>query len=280
MAEIPNNTFEMIDRIYAAIEKKELQKFRLTRLGASSIGTECSRAVWYAWRAFIKPKFNGRMLRLFRTGHLQEDRIVDDLKVAGFSVWEVDPDTNEQWTYTDTTGHFVAKLDGVIKGVVGAEKTPHTLEIKTHSKKSFDEVCKAGVIRAKPVHFAQMLAGMYLSGLRRGLYVALCKDNEQYYIERIAFDASAAAKLGEKIGKIISSTLPPERISDKEDYFACKWCDSVGVCKKGEMPIRTCRSCEHVELESEGKWSCGLMKMELTPEAQLKACEHYSVIKG
>lgn len=282
MAEIPSNTFEMIDRIYAAIEKKETNKFRLTRIGASGIGNECSRSIWYDWRGYDKSSFDGRMLRLFRTGHLQEDRIVADLKLADFSVWEVDPETNQQWTYNDSTGHFVAKLDGVIKGVPGAEKTPHTLEIKTHSKKSFDEVKKYGVIRAKPVHYAQMLTGMRFSdaGLRRALYVALCKDNEEYYIERVIYDETEAAKLAEKIEAIIRATMPPARSCANEQYYGAKWCDYFQVCFKNKTPIRTCRSCEHAEPIDGGVWICGLLKIELTPDDQLKACEHYSVIRG
>ena len=90
MAAIPQtaDTDEMISRIYSAIEKKETNKFRLTRVGASGIGNECTRAVWYDWRGYTKSSFDGRLLRLFRTGHLQEDRIVADLKLAGFEVWE------------------------------------------------------------------------------------------------------------------------------------------------------------------------------------------------
>lgn len=280
MAEIPQSTHEMVDTIYAAILKEEKQKFRLTRVGASGIGNECLRAVWYDWRGYSQSEFDGRMYRLFRTGHLQEDRIVADLKLAGFEVWEKDETTGEQWTYTDATGHFVAKLDGVIKGVFGAEKTPHTLEIKTHSKKSFDEVQKYGVLRAKPVHYDQMMSGMLMSGLRRALYVALCKDDERYYMERIVFDPERAEMLEKKICTIIGSALPPVRINEKDDFYGCKWCDSYGVCKQGATPLRTCRSCERVEVKEDGIWACGLLNTVLTPDDQLKACEHYSVIRG
>jgi len=280
VAEIPNNSFEMIDHIYAAIQRKETRPFRLTRVGASGIGAECLRAIWYSWRGYANKPFDGRMMRLFRTGHLQEDRIVKDLKLAGFAVWEIDPETGEQWTHNDSTGHFVAKLDGVIKGVFGAEKTPHTLEIKTHSKKSFEEVKKFGVARAKPVHFAQMQTGMHFSdaGIRRALYVALCKDNEEYYIERVIYDETEAQRLDEKIQTIIRATMPPARISESDTFLECRWCDYAGVCKKGVKPLRTCRSCEHAEAIQGGIWMCGLLKTELTPDDQLKACEHYSEI--
>lgn len=278
MAEIPNSSHEMIDRIYAAIEKKETNKFRLTRIGASEIGNECLRAIWYSWRGYFNKKFDGRMLRLFRTGHLQEDRVVEDLKLAGFQVWEIDESHGGQWTYNDPTGHFVAKLDGVMKGVPSAEKTPHTLEIKTHSKKSFDEVVKYGVQRSKPVHYAQMHAGALFSGLKRMIYVALCKDDERYHIERLKYDEEYGENLEKKIVDLITSTMPPARLGTKEEDFACRWCDYKEVCWKEVTPIRTCRSCEYSKPQEGGEWSCELLNSQLSLEDQLKACEHYSMI--
>jgi hypothetical protein len=278
VAKIPDLGTDVIDRIYRAIEQKERNKFRLTRVGASGIGEECLRAVWYSWRGYAKEEFDGRMLRLFRTGHLQEDRIVNDLKLAGYQVWEKDETTGEQWTYNDETGHFVAKLDGVIRGIEGAEKTPHTLEIKTHSKKSFDEVVKYGVERSKQMHFDQMMSGMLFSGIHRALYVALCKDNEQYHVVRLVFDPTKGDALAAKISSIIRASMPPARISESDTYQGCRGCKMKGVCKEKAAPIRTCRSCQHVEAIQGGVWMCGLLKNELTADDQLKACEHYEVL--
>lgn len=278
MAKIPETGTDVVERIYKAIERNDRSKFRLTRVGASGIGDECYRAVWYSWRGYDKEEFGGRMLRLFKTGHLQEDRIVADLKNANYQVWEKDNTTEEQWTYNDDTGHFVVKLDGVIKGVEGAEKTAHVLEIKTHNKKSFEELPKYGVQRAKPAHYDQMHCGMLFSGIHRALYVALCKDNEQYYVERITYDPTYGEQLAKKISSIIGATMPPARISESDTYQSCRWCNFKGVCKEGKKPLRTCRSCEHSEAIQGGVWMCGLLKNELTSDDQLNACEHYSVI--
>jgi hypothetical protein len=123
-----------------------------------------------------------------------------------------------------------------------------------------------------------MMCGMMDSGIHRALYVALCKDNEQYYAERIIFDSVHAAKLKEKRSSIIRASIPPTRISESEDAYACRWCNNLSVCKKGGVSLRTCRSCEHSEPRDRGVWSCELLNQELTQEDQLKACEHYSVI--
>lgn len=280
MAAIPQITdnFAIVERIYKAIQQNESKPFRLSRIGSSGIGKECLREVWYSWRGYSNEVFDGRMQRLFKTGHLQEDRIVADLKLAGYNVWEKDPTTDEQWTYSDDTGHFVVKLDGVIKGIEGAEKTPHVLEIKTHNKKSFGAVQKSGVEKSKPEHYDQMHCGMMFSGLHRAFYVALCKDDERFHVERIVFDQQHANRLQHKLSVLVRATIPPTPISDKPDSFECKWCKHRKVCKGGELPIRTCRSCEYAEAIHGGAWVCTLLKNVLTQEDQLKACEHYSLI--
>ena len=268
----------MADRIYAYYEKQNEKPIYLARIGASSIGDLCLRSIWLSWRGYDDKKFGGRMLRLFQTGHLQEERIQEDLKNAGFQVWTHQEDGN-QFTYTDDTGHFVAKLDGVIKGVIGAEKTPHDLEIKTHSAKSYDEVKKKGVEKAKPVHFYQMQAGMMYSKLTRALYVALCKNDEDYHIERVKPDSAIREEIQRKITTLVNATIPPQGVSSDGGAYDCRWCDMKEVCTGAKKPIRTCRSCQHaVVILTEGKWGCMLSKEVLSLDQQREACKAYEVL--
>jgi len=277
MAEIRQASNGMIDRIYAHYAKQNEKPIYLARIGASSIGDPCLRSIWLSWRAYDDKKFEGRMLRLFATGHMQEERIQDDLKNAGFKVWTHQEDGN-QFTYTDETGHFVCKLDGVIKGVIGAEKTAHDLEIKTHSLKSFQSVVSKGVEKSKPVHFWQMQAGILFSKLSRALYVALCKNDESYYIERIYPDIVIQKEIKTRIIKLVEARTPPVGISDDAGAFDCKWCDMKEVCV-GKKPIKTCRSCDHVQVvKQNGEWICGLHGHLLSNEEQKVACKDYEVI--
>ena len=269
----------MADRIYAHYEKANAKPIYLARIGASSIGDPCLRSIWLSWRGYDDKKFGGRMLRLFQTGHLQEERIQEDLKNAGFQVWTHQEDGN-QFTYTDDTGHFVAKLDGVIKGVIGAEKTPHDLEIKTHSAKSFDEVKKKGVEKAKPVHFYQMQAGMMYSKLTRALYVALCKNDEDYHIERVKPDPAIREEIQRKITTLVNATIPPQGVSSDGGAYDCRWCDMKEVCVGQKKPIKTCRSCQHVVvIPKDGAWGCSKTGEYLTIDQQRAACEDYEVLK-
>ena len=278
MAALPQPEVSMIDTIYEAIEKEEAKDLYLARIGASSIGDPCLRSLWLSWRAYDDKKFGGRMLRLFRTGHLQEDRILEDLKRAGYQVWDRD-ENGDQPTFADETGHFVCKLDGVIKGVPGSEKTAHDLEIKTHSLKSFEELKKKGVEKAKPLHFWQMQAGMKFGGFGRALYVALCKNDEDYHIERIREEPEVQDAIGKKIIKLIEARTPPVGISPDQKAFDCKWCDMKEVCSGDKAPIRTCRSCDHVVVvPKNGEWMCGLHGNVLSNDEQKQACDNYEVI--
>jgi len=281
MAELPIKSVgqEMVESIYRAIEKAEKRELYLARIGASSIGDECLRSIWLSWRAYDDKAFSGRMLRLFGTGHWQETRVIEDLKRAGYETWDFD-DQGKQFTYTDDTGHFVCKLDGVIKGVPGSEKTPHDLEIKSHNKNSFTELKKKNVEKAKPVHFWQMQAGMLFSGLPRALYVAVCKDDEDYHVEKIYPDESVQQKIQDKITALVEATIPPIGISEDGKAFGCKWCDMKEVCAEGKTPIKTCRSCVHALVgPMRGEWACSITGEILSNDQQKLACEEYEVLK-
>lgn len=273
MAAIPRHHSALEDLIYAAYEKKQSKTLRLSRLGASGIGDECVRSIWYDWRGFYNDSFKGRILRLFQTGHLQEARIVQDLKDAGLEVWEVDADTGQQWVYTAASGHFVCKPDGVVRGVPGAEKTPHLLEIKTTNANGYKELSSRGVKVAKPEHYYQMQSGMWLARLKRALYVALRKDDEQYYIERVEYDEECIADIERKLHELTYSMSPPPRIAEKESDWRCKFCDAKDVCWNDAAPLINCRTCQHSSIKDEGGWVCDKQSILLSSSAQVKGCD-------
>ena len=275
----PRPEQEVINRVYAAIKQKDSDsELYLGRLGSSSIGGECLRELFLKWRGYASSEFDGRMLRLFETGHLQEARIVEDLRRAGFSVWDKDGN-GEQFQWVDETGHFITKVDGVMRGVPDSEKTVHILEIKTHNKNSFSGLVKHGVEKAKPEHYAQMQTSLALSGFTRALYVALCKDDEQLYVERVKEDKPAQAAIKSKVIKLVQARLRPAGISPDGESFGCKFCDVKEVCTGRAEPLRTCRSCVHVDPSAlAGEWVCSLSGEELSKDQQRAACAEYEVL--
>jgi hypothetical protein len=273
----PRPEQQIVNRVYAAFQKERAgSDLYLGRLGSSFIGEECIRQIWLDWRGFAREQFEGRILRLFETGHLQEARIIDDLRRAGFAVWDKQED-GAQYQFIDASGHFITKVDGVIKDVPDSDK-PHVLEVKTHNKNSFSSLVKKGVQYAKPTHYAQVQISMALGGFTRALYVAVCKDDEQFYVERIREDKAEQAKLQQKIIKLTEARLRPAGISDDGSSFGCKFCSMKAVCTKEVEPLTHCRTCSMCTPGQEGKWVCELNRHTLTLDEQRKGCEHYEAL--
>lgn len=263
--------------IDAAVVEAEDRDFDLVIRG-SSIGRPCERHLWYRFRWCHEPEaFDGRMLRLFQTGHVEESRLVAYLRMASVEVADVDPETGEQWEVSALDGHFKGHLDGIAAGLVEAPATPHLLECKTHNAKSFAQLKKVRVAVAKPEHVAQMQVYMHLRGLTRAFYLAKNKDTDELYAERVHYDAAAAGALMAKAERILSAPRPLPKISEDPDSFACRFCSSHAVCHRGDFALRNCRTCLHSTPVSGGdaKWWCERQGRELSLADQRAGCgEH------
>lgn len=279
MTTMPNTA----DAIFDAIRRDHDETPR-PHLGASQIGKSCARQLWYQFRWAETEQFSGRMLRLFRRGQDEEPNLVADLKAAGLTVFDHDPATGEQFRVSAHGGHFGGSMDGVTQGVpecANREKW-HVLEFKTSGAKAFAKLQKEGVEKAKPEHFAQMQIYMHLSGddgtrMERALYLAVCKDNDEIYSERVKHDASVAEQLLARAESIIFSDEPPPRISEDGTWFECKFCPFNELCHNKAMAQVNCRTCAHVtpERDGEARWSCGLKGEDLSADAQLKGCPNH-----
>jgi hypothetical protein len=226
-------------------------------LGGSQIGHPCKRALWYQFRHCDRAEFDGRMLRLFETGDREETRIVANLRAVGVTVWDRDPETGKQIRFTAHDGHFALSLDGVAEGLKESSQ-PHTLEFKTMNDKNFRAMEAKGCEATKPIYYAQCQIGMHLAGLDRCAFIAVNKNTDAIYMERIKLDLAYALKLVAKAGEVIWTDKPPEKLSNDPSYFECKFCDYHAVCHYGKLPEVNCRTCAHATPEKggDGDWSC------------------------
>lgn len=277
MACLTEFTDQVSTAIYKEYERRAESEKARTYLGASVIGKECARALWYAFRWANYEKFEGRMLRLFQTGHLAEPRFTDDLRSIGADVQEVDAATGKQFGYVGHGGHARGHADGIATGIPGGGKKQHIVEYKTHSSKSFEKLKRLGVKKAKPEHYAQMTWYMGKAGLDRALYLAVNKDNEELHSERIEFDPVEFARIEARFDAIIFAGEPPSKISEDPHYYLCGWCVHKGVCHTDQVPQKTCRSCCHStpEREGDGRWSCAKHGPEIPVEFQRKGCGNH-----
>jgi hypothetical protein len=243
-----------IEAIYKYYKDKRKNEHR-PHLGGSQIGNDCSRALWYQFRHAWRPKFDGRMLRLFETGDREEDRVVSNLRAVGVTVWERDPETGKQVRFTECGGHFALSLDGVGLGFAESKK-PHTLEFKTMSEKNFKAMKNLGCQKSKPVYWAQCQIGMYLAEIDRCYFFCVNKNTDEIFGERIKLDKREAKGLVEKANKIVFADTPPSRLSEDASFWQCKWCTHWAVCHGCKIPEVSCRTCSHVTPEQDGTWSC------------------------
>lgn len=270
MAPMPPPRNPTVDSIYKAYEAASDDGLR-PHLGASLIGDDCERKLFYTLRWATVERHDGRLLRLFQTGHLAEDRFVADLRRIGCTVLEKDPETGKQWKVSAAGGHFGGSMDAVVLGVPEAPVAAHVGEFKTHSEKSFAELKKRGVKESKPLHWSQMQVYMNLGGLTRALYVAVNKNTDELYAERIKVDEDEGARLVAKAERVIRATEAPPRIAFSEDHFRCKYCPHHKVCWRGDAPSRHCRSCVFAA-PVEGGWHCNRHKRDLSVREQKAGC--------
>ena len=83
-------------------------------LGASTLGNECWRKLWYQFRWVKLEHFDGRMMRLFNVGHSAEPRFIAYLRGIGFEVKEFD-ENGKQFRISGASGHYGGSLDGMCK---------------------------------------------------------------------------------------------------------------------------------------------------------------------
>jgi len=276
MVKIPPMFMATVEAIYSAYEDGRNEGFR-EHLGASLIGKPCERALWYDFRWVTAAQHSGRILRLFQTGHLEEERLVRDLRASGATVLEVDPETGRQFKVEALSGHFGGSLDGLAVGLRESPRTWHVLEFKTHSAKSYAQLVAKGVAASKPQHAAQMQIYMHLMGLTRAFYLAVCKDTDALYAERVEADPAEAERLLVKASRIIDAARPPSRISEDPAWFECRMCSHRAVCHEGAMAAVNCRTCLH-STPVEGGWHCARHDRMRDYGQQLNGCRDHLFI--
>lgn len=273
----------VVEAIYKWHEKLN-SDWRRDHLGASVLGNKCERALWYGFRWCSPPDHDGRLLRLFKTGHLAESRFVAELRGIGATVYDLDPQTGRQWLLKapNLGGHVGGSMDAAIHNLPGAEKTWHVGEFKTHSDKSFNELVKKGVKGAKPLHFVQMNAYMGWTGMERAFYLAVNKNNDELHAERVEFDKPAHDKTMEKAHRVVFAAGPLSKMNEDPSWYECKFCDHASTCHGARVPPATCRTCVHATPVVEGDgavWRCAKHDNDvLTPATQRAGCEEHLFI--
>jgi len=271
MAQLPIDTRSKTEQL---IEDRSYSGDLRPYLGISGIADNCARKLWYGFRWVKREEIKARLHRLFQRGHREEEIIQADLRSIGV-ICHVSPDNQPE--VVAGNGHIKGHLDDLLDNLPDAPKTRHLGEYKTHNDKSFKAVKKDGVIKSKPVHYGQMICYMFLKDLTRGLYVAVNKNDDERYYERIEENPDKAQELLRRGFSIISDETPPPRIG-KASWFECKWCSYYEICHFGETPLRNCRTCKWADIHDAGEWKCSGYKLLLTTQQQRLGCDKHKFL--
>lgn len=253
-------------------EEQVLQEFR-PYIGMSGLLGHCPREIWYNFHWSCDRFIAKRVARIFERGDLEEARVVFDLTKIGIVCTEV---LDDQIELVDETGHIKGHPDGKASRIPTAPKTIHLLEVKTMKDSLYKTYLKKGLKVSHPAYWGQVHTYMGKEGLKRCLFVATNKDTEERHYERIKYDKEVHDQCMSIGFDILTAEHPPKKIGDAT-WFECKWCACKGICHKGEPIKKTCRSCKHVNIEMEGRWSCSKNDWDLNYDAQMLACEDYEL---
>ena len=264
---------------------KTIDREHRNHLGASSIGDECVRYLWYKFRWMEKEVFvnyktgedvSGRMLRLFNRGHREEPVLLAHLRNAGAKIWEYDPSLPlkdgkpQQFRCTGVNGHFGGSLDGIILWPQFHEDYM-LLEMKTYNCKRFMELQKCGVATSDPKYMAQMVVYGDAYSLHYAVFIAICKDDDEIHIEVVrlkdatvhltgndgTLEALTIVELRARAEYIINSPTAPDRIKyASPTFYKCKTCTMKPVCFGTEPADKNCRSCKFLQPIANKQWFC------------------------
>jgi len=192
-------------------------------IGASSIGSDCLRQIWYQFKGISAEDVPSRFRRTWAIGTRLEGLIVEWLIDAGVVV-----DRTSFTYHAQDMPYFQGHFDGIMTW----RKKRAILEIKTAKHASFTIFAKKGVEVWNPQYYAQIQSYMGMSGIHGTYIIVLDKDNSELSDELVTFDAEFYAKLCDKARMIHGAHIEPPRINGSALFFKCKMCKFNKTCHK------------------------------------------------
>ena len=242
MAKLPeifnDPTLDQVDRLTEANAAAEPRR---TYLGASSLGDKCERKLWYQYNGYPASPRRASLIYAADDGHRSEAVMAERLRgVPGLELWTAD-ESGKQFGFTDYDNQFGGHIDGVVKGLLQAPATPHIWENKAVNEKRLAEFRKVRDTHGEKqtlVNFdfkwytqAQLYMGYF--DLTRH-YLTACAAGARGAVScRTEFDGAFFQASRAKAKRIIDAKTPPARLSERPEFFECRWCEFRGVCHGG-----------------------------------------------
>jgi len=230
----------------------------------SNAGEPCLRKKQYELYFVKKGKLTARTRRIFAMGFAFEEIFEKEMAEHGFVI------TGEQDDLAIQVGEHIlhGHMDGRIIGIPESPKTEHVMELKALNQNSWKDCVKKGVMLSKPIYYTQVQMYMHATGLRRAIFIAVNKNDSQYYMERVKYDGGFVKDILNKNQEVLESIFLLDRMAGR-DFYACKWCDYHGICHDNEPVAINCRTCKHSQLIGNKDWGCRKHGLRMNREYQI-----------
>jgi hypothetical protein len=240
-AQLPANDIRAVDisdrinsHIDAAFHAKRAAEPERNYVGASAIGNDCLRAVQLQ-RLKIpadKPP-EGKMLRIWETGHVFEAAIAAWFKMAGFKL-ETHDENLRQFTWRVLDDEGGGSIDGKITAGPIPMAYPFQWECKALKASSWQDTKKKGLYISKPYYAKQFAINQaYLELQTPGIFTALNKDTSELYHELVPFDRALAQEASDNMVRVVEANeqqiLLPRAYASSDNY-KCRMCDFAKTC--------------------------------------------------
>jgi hypothetical protein len=237
MVLIPQQECPTLAAVKAASERAQVREQR-DYIGASAAGQPCVRAMWYDYHGYKREPFKANTLWAFEDGHHSEAIMAARLRaVEGIELWTHKSDS-KQYGWSAMGDKFKGHVDGVILGLIQAPKAPHVWEHKCSAAKKFDEFTsllakwgeKATLEQWNMQYFVQAQLNMHFMQIDRHYLTVALAGSRDVAACRTEYQPEVAQHCIDRVGSVLQAEKEPARMSDKPDYYVCRWCKFAKEC--------------------------------------------------
>lgn len=226
-----------LEAMRTSAEKNQRKESR-NYVGASGIGKECARQIWYNYKGFSSKPIPSSGLFNIEDGYRTEELTANRLKMVDGIELVTHRKNGEQFGFSDLNNKFKGHCDGFIRGLIQAPKTEHVWECKSSGHKAFSAFKKAkekfgdknALKEWNYTYYVQAQLYMHYFGMSRHYTTVALSGGRDYLSCRTEYKESIALKYIERAKGIINAVEPPKRIREEPDYYICKMCNFKEIC--------------------------------------------------
>lgn len=232
--EATSDAFDAV--LFKSLADKRSAQERRTYVGASGIGDDCERRLQYEYAGAPREKEPEKLtLRKFDFGHMIEELARCWFQDAGFNLVQKSQKTGARYRFVQMDGDFSGEPDGVfIDGPkIEGLSYPAMWEHKAVGAKTFREIKKDGLKKARPKYWSQIHTCMAYLELRQTVFTVTNLDSGEQLNLIYDLESGEAQRMTDRAVRIIKATRAGEQLPRpyaNASYFECKWCPFAQRC--------------------------------------------------